>query len=425
MTYWKVLVCSCLALSLAFGCAEQGGRARTDGSVGHDGGGSDGGGSDGGVTTDARADAGAGEDAAACMVASDEAVSAPVDVIIAIDGSPSMGEELAAVISNLNTHLLDILSASSIDWRLVFISAATGLPTGPEIFQANHFVNSSDALTLILWTYDGQGRSPNTCTATSHPELTWRTFLRFEAIKVFIAVTDDDPSTFNCPGATQYCNDMGWDCSGCASDCASGYCPMWQCPTYADQTADWGGGTFPEELYALAPTGMFGVASSPKWIFHAIVPVATPLGPADPVTGLGDVCNDNGNTGETTGVEYQKLAVLTGGLRFPSCDTDYSPVFQSIAQTIVPLACTYLLESTNLGMPDPSHTNVVFDPGDGSPPEIIPQDATAPCDGGADGWQWNADHSAILLCGPACDQVRSSTTGHVTITVGCDTLVRQ
>lgn len=45
-------------------------------------------------------------------------------------------------------------------------------------------------------------------------------------------------------------------------------------------------------------------------------------------------------------------------------------------------------------------------------------------DSGANGWQWNADYTAIHLCGAICDQVSSNPNGSVSITVGCDTIVR-
>ena len=199
---------------------------------------------------------------------------------------------------------------------------------------------------------------------------------------------------------------------------------MHQCPSYADKAAAWGGADFPTELYALEPAGMFGKAGRPKWMMHAIVAVDKAYDSKQPVTALDKVCNNNGNTGETSGVEYQKLAVMSGGLRFPSCNTDYSPVFQAIAAAIVPLACKFHLEQTNLGSPDPDKTNVQIDYGDGAGQQVIPRDDSAPCEGGANGWQWADNYSAIVLCGPACDKLKSSANAKVSITVGCDAVVR-
>lgn len=386
---------------------------------------------DGGARKDGDVDAIVWPDAAACATGNDEILPTPVDIIIAIDQSASMIEERDAVRQNINANLTSILDASGIDYRVILIHGNFCMdpPLGdpndcygsnlPTYFRSDHDVNSSDALTVILWSFEGYVKSANTCDRVSNPAVMWSDKLRYEAFKVFIAVTDDDPSSFDCAYATATCTD---NCSGCANNC-SGYCPRHHCPTYADSPAAWGGGDFPTELYNL-PGNMFGTAQEPRWIFHSIVGVDQLYQPNDPVTSLNNVCAYAGNTAETSGVEYQKLSVLTGGLRFPSCDTDYSPVFNQIANTIIPLACEFSVESTNVGEIDPNETNVEFDPQDGSTPVTFLRDNTAPCDNGANGWQWNADFTRILLCGDACDLVKSHPQGKVTITVGCTTLIR-
>ena len=108
-------------------------------------------------------------------------------------------------------------------------------------------------------------------------------------------------------------------------------------------------------------------------------------------------------------------------MRFPSCNTDYSPVFTRIASTIIPLACEFVVETT--GTPDRAHTNVTFEPSGGGVPETILLDSR-PCDAGSDGWQWNADFTRVRLCGAACDRVTADPEGHVRINVGCATQCR-
>jgi hypothetical protein len=356
----------------------------------------------------------------ACAIASASVLPSPVDVIVAVDQSASMGEEIAGVVQNLDQSLAATLAASGLDYHVIFVAGDLGLPMGPEYFHADAPVNSSDALTLLLWTYDGSYKAPNTCDKMPSPAVEWKSRLRYEGYKVFIVVTDDDPSSFDCDAVASSCSG---NCGGCQNECA-GWCPNYQCPTYADQPAAWGGADFPTELYALEPAGMFGTPAEPKWTMHAIVPVTAQLGPGDPIQPLHTVCNANGNSGETSGVEYQKLAVARGGLRFPSCDTDYSPVFETIAATIVPLACRFEIEQTGLGTPDPDHTNVTIDWGDAEGPQTIPQDESAPCDAGAQGWQWTDDGTAIILCGAVCAALESSSTADVSITVGCETVVK-
>jgi hypothetical protein len=67
---------------------------------------------------------------------------------------------------------------------------------------------------------------------------------------------------------------------------------------------------------------------------------------------------------------------------------------------------------------EPDRVNVVYSPSTGAA-EIIPQDTRAACDSGADGWQYNADQTKILLCGARCDRVRTDQGGRVDVVIGC------
>jgi hypothetical protein len=67
---------------------------------------------------------------------------------------------------------------------------------------------------------------------------------------------------------------------------------------------------------------------------------------------------------------------------------------------------------------DLERINVVRTPG-GQTPVLIPQDERAPCDAGADGWQYTEDRSKIRLCGAVCDAVRADAGGRVDVVLGC------
>lgn len=329
-----------------------------------------------------------------------------------------MGEEIAGVIANINARLASVLSSNNVDYRVIMVGgdfciqpplgAAASAPgcydsNPPRYFHANTPVNSSDALTLLLWSYDGFYKQANTCTKLARPDVRWSDQLRFDAQKVFIVVTDDDPVSFS------------YASQGCTS---TTYCANWQCPTYADRPADWpGGADFATELYKLQPAGMFGTPANPKWIFHAIVSVDRQYNPNEAVTPLNSVCSFSGNTGETSGVEYQKLARLTGGTRFPTCNTDYSPVFQKIANSLLPLACEFDLQLTNRGNPDFTSVEVSWsaDGGAGTP---IARDESRPCQLGANGYQIIDQDRRLLLCGAACDAVRNNAAS-LDVKVGC------
>jgi hypothetical protein len=380
-------------------------------------------------------------DAPACATASAKLIKAPVDVIVAIDGSPSMGEEQAAVIDNINTKLAAVLDAAGLDYHVVMVSGgycfkgplASDAPCTepnrtklPRFFHSVQAVNNSDALTLLLWTYDGYTRPPNTCDKKAAPALKWRDQLRAEAMKYFVVVTDDDPSSFDYTYANaRALSETGVACPAKPGKIDSTYCAYWNCPTFADKTADWGGEGFEKELYKLTPAGMFGSETNRKWVFHAIVGVPSELAPEAPVAPLTPACSEDGNTGENTGTEYQLLAKRTGGVRFPVCRTatggGYAPVFSKISSKIVGVtACEYKLSSTGLGMIDLARVNVSLDPGDGTGNKTIPNDATKPCDGGANGWQYKDGGSTIVLCGAACEASKSAKA-KVSVYVGCAT----
>jgi hypothetical protein len=56
----------------------------------------------------------------------------------------------------------------------------------------------------------------------------------------------------------------------------------------------------------------------------------------------------------------------------------------------------------------------------GGAPETIGRDATqGSC---REGWQYSADGNSVVLCGRACDQVRTDQTGVVEILFGCETV---
>jgi hypothetical protein len=68
-----------------------------------------------------------------------------------------------------------------------------------------------------------------------------------------------------------------------------------------------------------------------------------------------------------------------------------------------------------------NQVNVVYRDHDGDPPQTVYRDDGHPCDGGANGWQYNADQTKILICGAACDAARNAAS--IDIALGCGSIV--
>jgi hypothetical protein len=66
--------------------------------------------------------------------------------------------------------------------------------------------------------------------------------------------------------------------------------------------------------------------------------------------------------------------------------------------------------------------NVTFTPTMGKDVGLFQDNQS--CDN-ANGWQYNADKTKIVLCGKACDQVKADSGGKITIELGCSTMVAQ
>jgi hypothetical protein len=79
-------------------------------------------------------------------------------------------------------------------------------------------------------------------------------------------------------------------------------------------------------------------------------------------------------------------------------------------------------KATAGGTVDTSKVNVQYTPKEGDTPVQIPQDPSRPCNGGADGWQYEPGNDKIVVCGPTCDTVRAAH--RIDIVLGCATVVR-
>jgi hypothetical protein len=345
-------------------------------------------------------------DLESCLTVSSqvELVKEAVDIIVAIDNSGSMDDESRAIEQNINVNFANILEQSAIDFRVIVVSEhreSDGQDTavciasplssiatcpseepGPSerFFHYATEINSRNSFDILLETYDGEreddfGLAPNG----------WSEWLRPQAKKVFLEITDDNANT-----------------------------PALE---------------FASALTALAPDQFGSDPSQLAFVWHSIVglaerPVATdPYAPSDPVEDeecTGDVFN--------AGTIYQELSRLTGGLRFPICEfAGYDAVFRRIADDVVlrtgGSSCDFEIPAPPSGrMLDLDKVAVSYQRGGGGAPLLLGR-ATSEAQCGPDAFV--VDGVGVHLCPQACELVGADVQASVDVLFTCEsTLLR-
>jgi hypothetical protein len=122
-----------------------------------------------------------------------------------------------------------------------------------------------------------------------------------------------------------------------------------------------------------------------------------------------------------------------GGTAFSSCEPEQgdchfdvtrepnlSSALTNALQTIAgrALTCTFDVPKDGPNGADLTRLNVVYTPHEGAA-RVIPQDLSAPCDRGADGWQFDPETQLIRLCGNTCTAVLNDRGANVTVVLGC------
>lgn len=307
----------------------------------------------------------------ACAAEAVAAQKLPVDIIWAVDTSGSMSQEIAQIKANINSQFADILAASGLDYQVIMVAAkGTGTfqvcaapPLGgfncganqPLYRPVNQTVASTNSLSLLLSTYDSANLSLN-----------WRQYLRMDAVKVFVEVTDDNSSL--------------------------------------------AGTSFDTQLLAKTPLGMFGNAMNRNYIFHSIIGVTA----GNPAVKCPSAVN--------IGAQYQVLSNLTNGGMYPVCDADYSPIFNAIATGIAAgLACEFTMPTSSQGTVDPNNVSMTFTPSNGMGVTLPRVNDASQCAG--DEWYYdnNMNPTKLILCPNACTSVKADPAGKINILLGCVT----
>jgi hypothetical protein len=413
-----------LGALLPVGCSASGptnlgsaGRTGDDDPVlgGSGGSGASGGmGATGGTTLPtAGASSGTAGEAGACATDESQAtlVKEPIDIILVLDNSGSMDEELASVERNINVNFAGILDTSGVDYRMILISRhrkeernptmpgaedtsvcieapLSGLDTCPSpdpIFSARFFqyftkIESQDSFDVALDTFEPPFATGFEDRADQAPN-GWSEWLRPRAKKVFLEMTDDNEDTSSA--------------------------------------------AFVTGLQTMAPEHFGTDPTMPSFVFHSIVGVAEKADPTDPYLPTEPIETDRCPSVTTEGRTYQELSILTGGLRFPLCGFDaYDVVFRRISEDVVTrtvVACDFAIPPPPPGKElEREKVAVSYVSGNGSDDLEFLQ-VLDPADCGPDAFYMTADR--IELCPEACAFVQADENAHVDVLFTCESTI--
>ncbi|AKS41548.1 hypothetical protein [Wenzhouxiangella marina] len=255
-----------------------------------------------------------------------------VDLIIVVDNSASMTDEIESLQNGLYDHLVGPLLAADVGIQVIMVARHGDLPSESVCIEAplssipsggcatpppqpgntalyrqySVEVGSHNAWCLLRDTYGGSvpdefGLAP----------AGWQAWLQPDAYRVILVVSDDGVI----------------------------------CDSYNDADNVVSGGaaatSFDADLLALSPAD-FGTSVARNYIVHSLIgmgpnsPSTAPWPPSSAVSTL--LCP----VGVDPGTGHQSLSVLTGGLRFPSCQADDYPVFfRMLAESIFPGAALF------------------------------------------------------------------------------------
>jgi len=350
-----------------------------------------------------RPDIGRNRDAACASVKAEASLTKkPVDIIFIIDNSGSMADEALAVNNNINTNFASIIDKSGLDYRVIMVTRH-GLYNGsltkaicvtkplstvtsctpppaqpgnnpPKFYHYSKQIESSDSFQRLLNTYNGTEKDE-----FGLWPMGWSQWLRTDALKVFVEITDDE--------------------SGMVET------------------------NFDTQLLSKMPK-MFGDAMNRNYVWHTIGgfkennPATKPWGPKDPVQTA--LCTKGGGA-VSAGPRYQNLSILTGGLRFPICEhNSFDAVFNNIAMGVISgakVACDFPLpppppnESIDLGSVLVEYTPM----GTGTPTVFKQVPNLAQCQPNA----FYIDMDRIYMCPETCKAVQQDDKAKLGILFDC------
>ncbi|MCO4762962.1 MAG: hypothetical protein KC502_15710 [Myxococcales bacterium] len=280
-----------------------------------------------------------------------------VDIIWWIDTSGSMGQEAKYLNSNINAFAT-FIAASNIDYRVILIGKSIGsikvcvapplggpgCTKGPKFLPVQQYISSKNGLDRIISTYP-----------------LWKGFLRKDATKNFVAVTDDN----------------------------------------SYKTSSW----FIAQLQKLDAAQFKKTKEIPHgFVHHSIV---------------GYPSKSQCKTLASVGTVYLDLTAKTKGVKFKICETNWAPIFQQIAKGVINTAkpaCTHKIPLP-VGMSNAKGVTVNYVAQDDF--FNVPPAGNNSCPGNGVGYTVdNVNHpTKITLCTNSCNLLNGG--GNIQFDFGC------
>jgi hypothetical protein len=317
----------------------------------------------------------------------------PVDIIVAIDTSGSMGEEIAFVQQEMNNFSQQIVD-SGIDAHVILLASETtggSMPMCTVFFPGTPCVSiGGDGFGVCLAAPLGSGMCPADSKLPTYAHVNlevgstdalqkivgsyaqWKPHLRENAVKQFLIVTDDDADGF-----------FG------AAD------PMTTATTFISQ------------IEALDPASPLMFNSWHTNSIHCFTACAAAASP---------------------GTVYDLLVPMTGGTRGDLCLQDFKPVFDELATQVaqnVQLACEWDIPAVPQGKTfDRGKTNVKVTLG--GQEEILGNVPSGADCGQNQAWHYDVadesvDPTKVLACPATCERIQAAVDAKVDVLFDCPT----
>lgn len=332
-------------------------------------------------------------------------VKEPVDIIMILDNSGSMDDELRSVEANINTSFAAILDQNGVDYRVIMISrhrrrdrddtsvcitrplsglaqCAADKPAFSErFFHYSTEVGSRNSFDVLVDSFAPPFEDDDHEDEFGNAPKGWSDWLRVGAKKVFLEITDDDENA---------------DALSLAS-----------------------------ALIQLAPQHFGTALSDLTFVWHSITGVAEKANPTTPYLASEPVESDECDRVKNAGQTYQELSRLTGGLRFPICQFNaYDVVFRTIAQDVAKtgnIACDFEVpaapegETLNL-----DNIAVSYTPGTGAVKTTFTQAAKV---GACSNDAFYVENKRVHLCPETCKGLRADAEARIDVVFTCESTI--